>query len=388
MVEGGVPVGVIGAGNVSHVYLGTAARFPVLDVVAVADLDLEKARAVAQKFGVPHACSVEELLSDPRIELVANLTVPSAHGTVGMAVVEASKALYNEKPLTTTREEAQLLLRAADARGVRVGGAPDTFLGGSIQACRELIDAGAIGEPIGATAVTVRAGPESWHPNPGFFYQQGAGPLFDLGPYYITCLVTLLGPIRSVTGSARITFSERAIKVGPMKGSSIPVDTPTYVTATLEFATGLIATLITTFDVVVSDLPHVEIYGSEGTVNLVDPTIFGGRVGVSRGPDEGWRAVRPRHRFTRAEDRGIGLAEMAFAMRAGRPHRAGRELAYHVLDVMSAIYDSAQSGRRVDIVSTCDRPAPIAPEWPADERNGDVAAPPPSAAAATATAGG
>ena len=381
-----MPVGVIGSGNVSHIYLGSAARFPVLDVVACADLDLEKARAVARKFGVPRACSVDELLSDPGIELAANLTVPAAHGTVGMAVVEAGKALYNEKPLTTTREEAQLLLQAAQARGVRVGGAPDTFLGGSIQACREVIDSGAIGEPIGATAVTVRAGPESWHPNPGFFYQPGAGPLFDLGPYYITCLVTLLGPVASVTGSVRITFSERLIKVGPMQGASIPVETPTYVTATLEFATGLIATLITTFDVVVSDLPHVEVYGSEGTVNLVDPTIFGGRVRLSRGRDEGWREVPLRHRFTRAEDRGIGLAEMAYAMRAGRPHRASAELAYHVLDVMSAIYESAQSGRRVEIASTCERPAPITPDWPADEQDGNVAERAPEAAASAVPA--
>ncbi len=382
-----MPVGVIGAGNVSHIYLATAARFPVLDVVACADLDLDKARAVAEKFGVPRACSVEELLSDPDIELAANLTVPTAHGTVGMAVVEAGKALYNEKPLTTTREEAQLLLRAAQGRGVRVGGAPDTFLGASIQACREAIDGGGIGEPIGATAVTVRAGPESWHPNPGFFYQPGAGPLFDLGPYYITCLVTLLGPVASVSGSARITFNERPIKVGPMKGASIPVETPTYVTATLEFATGLIATLITTFDVVVSDLPHVEIYGSEGTVNLVDPTIFGGRVRVSRGRDEGWSEVPLRHRFTRIEDRGIGLAEMVYAMRAGRPHRASAELAYHVLDVMSGIYESAQSGRRVAIASRCDRPAPIAPDWPGDEQYGDLAERAPAAVASAMPAG-
>jgi predicted dehydrogenase len=382
-----MPVGLIGSGNVSHIYLGTAARFAVLDVVACADLDLDKARAVAEKFGVPRACSVEELLSDPDIELVANLTVPAAHGTVGMAVVEAGKALYNEKPLTTTREEAQLLLRAAQGRGVRVGGAPDTFLGASIQACREVIDGGGIGDPIGATAVTVRAGPESWHPNPAFFYQPGAGPLFDLGPYYITCLVTLLGPVASVTGSARITFNERPVKVGPMKGASIPVETPTYVTATLEFATGLIATLITTFDVVVSDLPHVEIYGSEGTVNLVDPTIFGGRVRVSRGPDEGWREVPLRHRFTRVQDRGIGLAEMAYAMRAGRPHRASADLAYHVLDVMSAIYESAQSGRRVAIASRCDRPAPIPPEWPADEHDGELAESAPAAVASAMPAG-
>jgi predicted dehydrogenase len=290
-------------------------------------------------------------------------------------VLEAGKSLYNEKPLATTREEAGALRDAAEARGLRVGGAPDTFMGAGLQTLRAAIDAGEIGRPIGALAVSVRTGPDHWHPNPDFFYQPGAGPLFDIGPYYVTALVVLLGPVRRVAALATIGRRERPILAGPRAGKTIRVETPTHVTALLDFVDGAVASLMLTFDVASSGVtdvvgsvaPRFELYGTDGTLTLDDPTGFDGPARLFRSGRETWSDLKLVNPFTEDSDRGMGVAEMAHAMRAGRPHRASFELAYHVLDVLTAIAEAAEGDRYVDVASRCERPEPLDPAWPANE---------------------
>jgi predicted dehydrogenase len=257
-----------------------------------------------------------------------------------------------------TREEGRRLLDAAAAGGVRVGGAPDTFLGAGIQTCRKLIDDGWIGQPVAATAFMLCHGHEHWHPNPAFYYQPGAGPMFDMGPYYLTALINLMGPVRRVTGAARITFPERTITSQPLHGSIITVNTPTHVAGVMEFASGAIGTIVTSFDVHAHELPRIEVYGSEGSISVPDPNGFGGPVRIRRAGAAEWREVPLTHGYSE-NSRGIGVADMAYALRAGSDHRASGELAYHVLDIMHAFLDSAQQGRHVDLESTCVRPAPL-----------------------------
>lgn len=356
-----VAVGVIGCGNISSIYLQAGARFPILRIAACADLEEERARAQAAKFGVPRVCTVAELLADPAIEIVVNLTVPLAHAEVAMAALEAGKSVYNEKPLAVRREDAQRMLDLAAARGLRVGCAPDTFLGGGLQTCRALIDQGAIGRPVSAMAAMLSSGPERWHPGPDFFYREGAGPLFDMGPYYLTALAALLGPAGAVSGSARITHAERVIGSGPRAGEPIPVTTPTHVTALLEYEEA-VATLLTTFDVAEGYGPRLELFGTEGSLRLPDPNTFGGPVQLKRRGSE-WEDVPIAHGHTE-NSRGIGVADMAYAMRAGRPHRASGALAFHVLDTMHAIYQSSAEGRRVALDHALDRPAALPVGWP------------------------
>ena len=353
-----VRVGLMGTGVISDIYLTNAAKYQEFEVVACADLDLDRAKQAAAKHGVARACSPDELLADPEVELVINLTIPRAHAEVGMATLAAGKHLYSEKPFTIEREDAARLLASAAERDLRVGSAPDTFLGGGLQTCRHLIDTGAIGQPVAATAFMTGHGPESWHPNPAFFYQYGGGPLLDMAPYYLTALVHLLGPVRRVTGSARASFPERTVGSGPLKGQQVAVDVPTHVAAVLDFASGAIATLITSFDVWAADLPRIEVYGSTGSMGVPDPNTFGGPIRL-HGPDtKGWTDA-PLSFASAENSRGIGVADMSAAIRAGEPHRASGELAYHVLDVMQAILDASDTGRHVDVQSTCERPAPL-----------------------------
>ncbi len=359
-----VNVGVIGCGNISGIYLQAGTRFEILNIVACADLDMTRATAQAAKYHIPKACSVAELLADPAIEIVINLTVPQAHAEVALAALEAGKSVYNEKPLAIRREDARRILDLARSKGLLVGCAPDTFLGGGLQTCRKLIDQGAIGTPIGATAFMMGRGPESWHPNPDFFYQPGAGPMFDMGPYYLTALATLIGPVRRVTGSAQISFPERTITSQPLYGTTIVVNTPTHIAGVLDFAGGAVGTIITSFDVWASQLPRIEIYGSEGTLSVPDPNTFGGPVRIWRSTERAWQDVPLTHGYTE-NSRGIGVADMAYALRLGRPPRASGALAYHVLDIMHAIHDSSREGRHTELQSTCARPAPLPVDWPA-----------------------
>jgi len=351
-------IGIVGCGNISGIYLQAGDTFEILEIVACADLVVERAKEQAAKYGVPKACTTEELLADPEIEIVVNLTNPDAHAEIGMRAVEAGKSVHNEKPLTLTREQGRRLLDAASARGLRVGGAPDTFLGGGLQTCRKLIDDGEIGDPIGATAFMLCHGHESWHPNPDYYYQPGAGPMFDMGPYYLTALATLMGPVRRVTGSARITFPERIITSQPLDGTKIEVNTPTHVASVLEFASGAIGTIVTSFDVWAHELPCIEIYGTQGSLSVPDPNTFGGPVRIRRAGAAEWSDVPLTHGYTE-NSRGIGVADMAYALHSGRPHRASGELAYHVLDIMHASLESAHEGRRIELASTCSRPDPL-----------------------------
>jgi predicted dehydrogenase len=358
-----VKVGIVGCGTISGIYLKVAPTFELLEVAACADIVVERARARAAEFGVPKACTVSELLADPEIELVINLTIPAAHAEVALAAVEAGKSVYNEKPLAVDRGEARRLLERARAKGVLVGGAPDTFLGGGIQTCRKLIDDGAIGRPVAATAFFANHGHEGWHPDPGFYYQPGGGPMLDMGPYYLTALVSLIGPVRRVTGSARATFPEREIGSQPKRGQKIPVETPTHIAGVLDFANGAIGTIITSFDVWAHSLPRIEIYGSEGTLAVPDPNTFGGPVRLRRAGEADWVEQPLTHGRTE-NSRSLGVADMAYALRSGRPHRASGELAFHVLDVMVSFAEASDAGRHVELSSGCQRPAALPPGLP------------------------
>jgi len=353
-----VKVGIIGCGVISGIYLKNLPAFELVDVVACADLVLERAQARAQEYGIAKACLPDELLADAAVDLVVNLTIPKAHASVALAAVDAGKSVYNEKPLAVQREEGEELLRRAKGKGVLVGGAPDTFLGGGIQTCRKLIDDGAIGEPVAATAFMAGHGHEHWHPDPAFYYQPGGGPMFDMGPYYLTALISLIGPVRRVAGSARVTFPERTITSKPKAGETIRVETPTHVAGTLDFASGAVGTVITSFDVWAHSLPRVEIYGSEGTLSVPDPNTFGGPVRLRQGREAEWRDIELTHGWTQ-NSRGLGVADMAHALRSGRPHRASGDLTFHVLDTMHAFLNSSREGKYVELQSTCDRPAPF-----------------------------
>jgi predicted dehydrogenase len=350
-------IGIVGTGMIFGPYVKGCRMFDILDVAACADLDRSLAVTKATEYDIARVFTVDELLADPEIQIIVNLTPPRVHAQVSLSAIRAGKHIYSEKPLASERRDGQEILAAARERGVRVGCAPDTFLGGGLQTSRKLLDDGWIGEPVAATAFFVNHGPEAWHLNPAFFYQAGAGPLFDVGPYYLTALVHLLGPVARVCSMARVSFPER-IATGPGHYKErIPVEVPTHVTGVLGFASGPLATLITSFDVWASDLPRIEVYGSEGTLSVPDPNIFGGQVRVRRAGAGEWGEVPLSH--SAAMGRGIGVADLAHALAAGRPHRASGDLAYHVLDVMLALGESARSGRHVDIQSRCDRPAPL-----------------------------
>jgi predicted dehydrogenase len=353
-----IPVGLVGCGYISDRYLKNAPHFPEFTIVACADAELERATRRAEEYGVTAVCTVAELLAVPAIEVVLNLTTPEAHAPVTLAALEAGKGVYNEKPLAIALEDGKRLVETASSWGLRLGAAPDTFLGGGLQTCRQVIDQGVIGQPVAATAFMLIHGHEGWHPDPDFYYQKGGGPLFDMGPYYLTALVSLLGPVRRVTGSARATFSERTIRSEPRAGERIPVTVPTHLAAVLDFANGVIATLVTSFDVWASEMPHLEIYGSEGSLSLPDPNTFGGPVRIRSAADDAWVEVPVTRPFTE-NSRGLGLADMAAGLRSGAPHRASGDLAYHVLEVMHAVETASRDGRHVEIMSTCERPEPL-----------------------------
>ena len=360
-------VGIVGCGNIASRYVAAGGRFENIDIVACADLDMARARALAQEHGIARACSVDEMLADPDISIIVNITIPAAHGEVGLAALKAGKSVYNEKPLAITREEGQRMLALAEEKKLLVGGAPDTFLGGGLQTCRKLIDDGWIGQPIGAAGFMLCRGPESWHPNPDFFYQKGAGPLFDMGPYYLTALVSLLGPVRHLSSSATISFPQRLITSEPHYGESIEVNVPTHVSGVMEFVSGAVGSLTTSFDVWHSRYRNLEIYGSEGTLALPDPNTFGGPVSLRRMGAEDWTDIPLSHGYA-DQSRGLGVSDMAAALLTGRPHRANGLMAYHVLDIMHTFHDASCEGRRLTLESSCTQPAAL----PVGLRDGTV----------------
>jgi predicted dehydrogenase len=351
-------IGIIGCGHISSRYLTNLQRSEHARVVACADQLPERAAARAAEFGVPRACSIETLLADPEVGIVLNLTTPDAHASVAFAAIEAGKSVYNEKPLAIAREDGWRMLDLARERGVRVGCAPDTFLGGGLQTCRKLIDEGAIGEPVAATAFMLCPGHESWHPAPAFYYQTGGGPLFDMGPYYLTALISLIGPVRRVTGSARITVPTRTITSAPLAGTTIDVEVPTHVAGVLDFAHGAIGTLVTSFDVWASIVPPIEVHGTRGSLLVPDPDTFGGPVRIRRAGETEWTDVPLTHGHT-DNARGLGVVDLVDALATGRPHRASGELAFHVLNIMHAIHEASEQGRHIELGSGVERPEPL-----------------------------
>lgn len=353
-----VKAGVVGCGNISEIYFKNAKRFDVFDIVACADLNVNLAKQRAQVFGIPKPCTTEELLADNEIDFIINLTTPKVHAKIALAALEAGKHVYGEKPLAVSREDGKRILETAKAKGLLVGSAPDTFLGGGIQTCKKLIDDGWIGEPVSATAFMMNPGHERWHPNPNFFYQEGGGPMFDMGPYYLTALISLMGPIKRVTGSTRITFPERTITSQPKYGEKIQVNTPTQINGVLDFKSGAIASIITSFDTWHHHLPNIEIYGTKGSLVVPDPNTFGGPVFVRRHDQNSWSEIPLTHGFT-DNSRGIGVADMASSILEGRAPRADGELAFHVLDVMHGFKDASDKNKHYEPVSTCEQPSPL-----------------------------
>jgi predicted dehydrogenase len=382
-------IGVIGIGDISDVYIANLQQYgELVEVVACAGRSLDKAQQKAAQHGIPRAhADAAALIADPDVQIVLNLTIPAAHAEINLAALRAGKHVYTEKPLAATVSEAAQMLALARERGLYVGSAPDTILGGRLQTCRRLIDDGTIGDIVGASAFVVSHGHESFHPNPDFFYQPGGGPLLDIGPYYITALLSLLGPATRCCGMARRTFPSRTIGSLPRRGEVIPVEMDTHVSGNIEFASGAIGTFIASFDVWDSELPRLEIYGTRGTICLRDidpldgPNLFGGEVLLRTAAEYRWSDLpRPDslpdwvkvpigHRFNetshRRNSRGIGLVDMVCAIRDGRPERASGQMAYHGLELMEGILASAAQGRYVDIVSRCERPAPMPLDFPA-----------------------
>lgn len=354
-----VKTGIIGCGNISGIYLKNCTQvFKALEVTAVADLDRTRAEAKAAEFGIPKACTVKELLADPEIEIVINLTIPVAHAEVNMAALEAGKNVHVEKPLAITREDGRKMLALAEAKGLLVGCAPDTFMGGGIQTCRKLIDDGWIGKPVAATAFMTCHGHESWHPDPEFYYKVGGGPMFDMGPYYLTALVNLIGPVARVTGSAQATFPERTITSAPKYGTKVSVDTPTHIAGVMDFENGAVGTIITSFDIWHANLPRIEIYGTEGSMSVPDPNTFGGPVLVRRQDAGEWKEIPLTHGYAE-NSRGLGVCDMAYALRNGRTNRASGKLAMHVLDIMHGFHDASRDGKHYTITEKCHRPAAL-----------------------------
>lgn len=351
-------VGVVGCGNISSIYLKNGNLLEAIEIAAVADLDQDRARSKAEEFGIPKAVTTQELLADPDIELVLNLTTPHAHFDVNKAALEAGKHVYVEKPLAVTREDGQKTLQLADEKGLLVGGAPDTFMGAGIQTCRKLIDDGWIGRPVAAVAFMTCHGHESWHPDPEFYYEKGGGPMFDMGPYYLTALVSLLGGVKSVSGSTSISFPQRTITSKPKYGKIIDVEVPTHVAGVMDFTNGAVGTIVTSFDVWAAELPRIEIYGSDGSLSVPDPNSFGGPVRIRRANDTEWREMPLTHGYA-DNSRGIGAADLASAARSRRPARASGDLTYHVLEIMHGFHDAAAEGQRYNLKSSVERPAPL-----------------------------
>ncbi|HEY9482140.1 MAG TPA: Gfo/Idh/MocA family oxidoreductase [Micromonosporaceae bacterium] len=355
---GRVGVGVIGAGVISTQYLENLTSFPDLDVRFIADIDESRARAQAVAFGIPGFGSVAELLADDAIEIVVNITIPRVHVEIACQVLAAGKNVWSEKPFALTRDSGRQLLDAAHAAGLRVASAPDTFLGAGLQSARRLVEGGEIGRPLTALTLMQNPGPESWHPSPDFLFQDGAGPLFDVGPYYITALVEFFGPIARVSASTSRARVRRTIGSGPRAGESFDVTVPTHVGALYEFASGASAQSVFSFD---SNIRRTqfEIAGVDGSMVVPDPNFFDGEITVHRAGDEisTWPAKGT------TTSRGIGVVELARAIRAGRPERASGELGFHVLDVMASTIESGERHESVEVASTVQIAPALDEEW-------------------------
>jgi predicted dehydrogenase len=361
-------VGVIGCGNISTTYLGLAPLFRGIGMRACADINMNAAKARAKEYKV-RAQTVDELLKSDDIDIVVNLTVPAVHYDVSKQVLDAGKHVYSEKPFVLTVKEGLDLQKRADKKNLRIGSAPDTFLGGAHQLARNLIDSGKLGRITSGTCHVMSHGMEHWHPNPDFFFQPGGGPILDLGPYYISNLVQLIGPVKRVAALATIPAKERTISSKPRFGEKVPVNTPTTILALLEFENGAAVTFNASWDVWNHGHAPMELYGEEGTIHVPDPNFFGGTVRYSKNGKPVKKAPKWAHPFNvpnqrhkqgpMANYRTAGLADMAIAIAEGRPHRCSLEAALHAVDVMTGILKSGETGKFVEMRTTCERPAAL-----------------------------
>lgn len=364
LAAGGPPVGVAiaGCGTISHQYLRNLASYPDVRVVACADVDADRAREVAAEYDVPVAGELATALAHPDVELVVNLTIPAAHVEVSTAAVRAGRHVYSEKPLALDPSGAEKLLAEAQTAGVLVGAAPDTFLGPAWQAVYRLLASGDTGAPLSAIALMQSPGPERWHPNPEFLFRPGAGPLFDMGPYYLTALAVAMGPVTRVSATARTGSPTRVIGSGPRAGTVFGVEVPTHVTAQMEYAGGQVATTVFSFDSPLGRQDFVEITGTEATLAAPNPNAFAGDVRLHRRGDQEWSTAETVE-VSDGVGRGLGVLDLARAIRTGRPHRATGELALHVVDVMTAILTSAERAEYVPVHSTFPPPALLPTTW-------------------------
>ncbi|WP_274626649.1 Gfo/Idh/MocA family protein [Arvimicrobium flavum] len=361
-------VGVIGCGNISTTYFKLAPLFKGIEMRACADINMDAARARAKEFGV-RAETVDDLLKAKDVDIVVNLTIPAVHYEVSKQALDAGKHVYSEKPFVLSVKEGLDLRKRAEKKNLRIGSAPDTFLGGAHQLARNLIDSGKLGNITSGTCYVMSHGMEHWHPNPDFFFQPGAGPVLDIGPYYVSDLINLIGPVRQVAAITTTPAKERTISSKPRAGEKIPVNTPTTIHAILEFANGAVVTLNTSWDVWKHGHAPIELYGEEGTIFVPDPNFFGGDVRYTRRGDDVKRSPKWDHPFSvpnqkhsvgmMANYRTAGLADMALAIGEGRPHRCSMEAALHAIEVMTGILKSGETGKFVAMQTTCERPAAL-----------------------------
>ena len=360
-----VNVAIVGCGNISGIYLENLTdivknvNFDNVNVYAVADLIPANAQAKAEQFKVERIMTFEEMLEDENIQIIVNLTTPPLHYDISKRALLAGKHVHSEKPLSISYEQGKELVQIAEEKGLFLGCAPDTFLGGGIQTCRKIIDDGLIGEVIGANAFMMCHGHESWHPNPAFYYQVGGGPMFDMGPYYLTALVSLIGSVDSVAGMTHTSFPTRRVTSQPNYGQIVEVEVPTHVNGLLRFHNGAVGNIITSFDVWGSKLPWIEIHGTRGSIQVPDPNGFGGQVMLRQYFDNDFKPYPTTFGYTE-NSRGLGVWDMADCILTGRKDlRASGKLALHVLEIMEMIHVSSDNKAQVDLQTKVERPTPM-----------------------------
>lgn len=377
-----INVGILGCGFISNTYIRDIKRFyPSLHLAACADVNVELAKSHAEKYRIPSGCSVEEMLAMEEVELVVNLTPPQFHMELNKKIMQAGKHVFCEKPFAPTAAQARQVMDLADEKGLLVGSAPDTFLGSSLQTCRKILDDGWIGKPLYVTANMMSNGVETWHPAPANFYRQGAGPLYDMGPYYFTALTALLGPVKRVSAFSGTGFPVRKVYTGPLKGQEVPVETPTHYSGTAELASGVIVSMNISFDIWHSNLPMFEIYGTDGTLEVPDPNMSGGRPRVYR-KERTLDVLYDDSRETKEKQdtsvelpelyphigdytRGIGVLDLACAIDEKRKPRVNAEMACHVIEAITGMMESAQDKKVYEMKTTCEKPEPIKTGTPA-----------------------
>jgi len=352
-------IGLLGYGSIGEIYAENITNvFKEIELAGVCDIVEKRAEKAVAKYGGIKYKSLDEMLNDSQVDIILNLTQPKTHYETNIKIINAGKHVYTEKPLGISYDEGKKQVEAAQTKGVRIGGAPDTFLGAGIQTCRKLIEDGYIGTPIGFTAFVINRGPEAWHPDPEFIFKHGCGPVFDMGPYYLTALVNMLGSIKSVTAQTKTTFDVRTIKSKPFFGEKIEVEVPTYANSILNFESGVMGSFFVTYDVHASTLPCMEIYGTNGTLLVPDPNFFNGPIKLFR-PEQGNFTEVPLLFDYPQNYRGIGIADMAKAIETGREHRANGNLMLHVLETLEGIVLSGKENRTVNIKTSHKKTPPM-----------------------------